>query len=191
MSSSWRRATLKDWWPERSTGVWRIPRAESLSVCCFRSTVGAHTLETQLVALQRGNRLPEELLGLLVARVHSANIDLLPLNGDIVGLEDLLDRLGNLETNTVTGDQSDGVLAAELGRLEDVGLDGSKGARGRRGTPQEGLQKGFDLATMVLSWARGRDARRLTWADRVELRASILRCSTAVGKRCWRKSGTD
>ena len=25
MSSSWRRATLKDWWPERSTGVWRMP----------------------------------------------------------------------------------------------------------------------------------------------------------------------
>ena len=25
MSSSWRKATLKDWWPERSTGVWRIP----------------------------------------------------------------------------------------------------------------------------------------------------------------------
>lgn len=25
MSSSWRRATLNDWWPDRSTGVNRIP----------------------------------------------------------------------------------------------------------------------------------------------------------------------
>lgn len=30
MSSSWRKATLKDWCPERSTGVWRIPLRPNL-----------------------------------------------------------------------------------------------------------------------------------------------------------------
>src|SRR2546423_7985879 len=30
MSSSWRRATLKDWWPDRSTGVCRMPFRPSL-----------------------------------------------------------------------------------------------------------------------------------------------------------------
>lgn len=60
------------------------------------------TLETQLVALERGNGLAEELLGVLVARLDTGHIDLLPLDGHIVGLEDLLDRLGHLGTNTIT-----------------------------------------------------------------------------------------
>ena len=60
------------------------------------------TLETELVALQRGDGLAEELLGVDVARVNTGYVDLLPLNGNIVRLEDLLDRLGNLRTNTVT-----------------------------------------------------------------------------------------
>lgn len=30
MSSSCRRATLKDWWPDLSIGVWRIPFSPSL-----------------------------------------------------------------------------------------------------------------------------------------------------------------
>ena len=63
------------------------------------------TLETQLVALQRGDRLAEELLGVLAARLHAGDIDLLPLNGNIVGLEDGLDRLRNLSTDTVTCDR--------------------------------------------------------------------------------------
>lgn len=39
---------------------------------------------------------------MLVAVLHAGNIDLLPLNGDVVGLEDLLDRLGDFGTNTIT-----------------------------------------------------------------------------------------
>lgn len=85
------------------------------------------TLETELVALQRGDGLAEELLGVDVARVNTRDIDLLPLNGNVVRLEDLLDRVGDLSTNTVTGDQGDGVLAAELGGLEDVLVDGGEG----------------------------------------------------------------
>jgi hypothetical protein len=60
------------------------------------------TLQTELVALERGNGLAEELLGVDVARLDTGNVDLLPLNGNVVCLEDLLDRLGNLSTDTVT-----------------------------------------------------------------------------------------
>ena len=59
-------------------------------------------LETELVALERGNGFAEELLGVLVARLDTGHVDLLPLNGHIVGLEDLLDRLGHFGTDAVT-----------------------------------------------------------------------------------------
>jgi hypothetical protein len=38
----------------------------------------------------------------LVAGVYTTDINLLPLNGYIVGLEDSLDRLRNFGTDTVT-----------------------------------------------------------------------------------------
>jgi hypothetical protein len=60
------------------------------------------TLQTELVALERGDGLAEELLGVDVASLDTGNVDLLPLNGNVVCLEDLLDRLGNLSTDTVT-----------------------------------------------------------------------------------------
>lgn len=60
------------------------------------------TLQTELVALEGSQGLAEELLGVLVTGVNTANIDLLPLNGDVVGLEDGLDRFGDLSTDTVT-----------------------------------------------------------------------------------------
>lgn len=82
------------------------------------------TLEAQLVALERRNALAEGLLGSQGALLDTGDLDLLPLDGHVVGLEDGLDRLGNLSTDTITGDQRHGVLAAELGGLEDVGLDG-------------------------------------------------------------------
>jgi hypothetical protein len=85
------------------------------------------TLETELVALERGDGLAEELLGVDVAGVDTRDIDLFPLNGNVVRLEDLLDGLRDLSTDTVTGDQGDGVLAAELGGLEDVLTDGGEG----------------------------------------------------------------
>jgi hypothetical protein len=85
------------------------------------------TLETELVALKRSDRLAESILSSAGA-LETRDLDLLPLNGDVVGLEDGLDGLGNLGTDTVTGDEGDGVLAAELGGLEDVGLDGGEGS---------------------------------------------------------------
>ncbi len=60
------------------------------------------TLETELVALERGDGFAEELLGVDVARVDTRYVNLLPLNGNVVRLEDLLDRLGDLSTDTVT-----------------------------------------------------------------------------------------
>lgn len=60
------------------------------------------TLETKLVALEGSDGLAEELLGVHVARVDTRDVDLLPLNGHVVRLEDLLDRLGHLSTDTVT-----------------------------------------------------------------------------------------
>jgi hypothetical protein len=98
------------------------------------------TLETELVALEGSNRLAEELLRVDAARLDTGDVDLLPLNRNIVRLEDLLDRLGDLSTDTVTcalfnitshwgrlsrrtRNQSNRVLAAELGGLEDVLVD--------------------------------------------------------------------
>lgn len=60
------------------------------------------TLETELVALERGDGLAEEVLGVHVACLDTGDVDLLPLDGHVVRLEDLLDRLGNLSTDTVT-----------------------------------------------------------------------------------------
>jgi hypothetical protein len=104
------------------------------------------TLETELVALERGNGFAEELLRVHVARLDTRDVDLLPLDGHVVGLEDGLDRLSDLGTDTVTcalfniyishkqrrlrrlsrrtRNQSNGVFAAELGGLEDVLADG-------------------------------------------------------------------
>lgn len=98
-------------------------------------------LEAELVALERLDRLAEGGLGAAGALVDAGHVDLLPLDGDVVGLEERLDRLGDLGTDTVTGDQRHRVLAAILGRLEDVGLDGSKraGELGLLGGRAEGL----------------------------------------------------
>lgn len=60
------------------------------------------TLEAKLVPSQGRDGLLEEVLRALVSGVDTADIDLLPLNGHIVGLEDGLHRLSNLSTDTVT-----------------------------------------------------------------------------------------
>ena len=39
---------------------------------------------------------------MLISRLDSGDVDLLPLNGDIIRLEYCLDGFGNLSTNTVT-----------------------------------------------------------------------------------------
>lgn len=74
-------------------------------------------LKTNLVALQGSNGLAEELLGVLVTGLNTGDINLLPLDWDIVGLEDGLDRLGDLSSNTVTWDEGNSVLRAVLGWL--------------------------------------------------------------------------
>lgn len=87
------------------------------------------TLEAELVALERGDAVAEGILGAASALdLETRDVDLLPLDGDVVGLEDGLDRLGHLGTDAVAGDEGDGVLAAELGGLEDVGLDRGEGS---------------------------------------------------------------
>ena len=93
-----------------------------------------NALQAQLVPLERSNGLAKGLLGTARgARVHTRDVDLLPVDWDIVGLEDGLDALGDLGTDTVTGDQGDCVLAAELCGLEDVRLDGGVGPGGSAG----------------------------------------------------------
>jgi hypothetical protein len=66
------------------------------------------TLESNLVPLQTLHCLLEELLS--TGRL-SRNIILLPLNGHLQGLENLLDRVGDLLSDTVSGDERDGVFA--------------------------------------------------------------------------------
>lgn len=92
-------------------------------------------LEAELVALEGLYRLAEGGLGAVAALLDARDLDLLPLDGDVVGLEEGLDRLGDFGADAITGDEGDCVFAAKLGGLEDVGLDGGHGS----GEPGEGL----------------------------------------------------
>ena len=76
-----------------------------------------NALKSNLVALQGSNRLAEELLSVLVAGLNTGDINLLPLDWNIVGLEDGLDRLGDLSSDTITWDEGNSVLRAVLGWL--------------------------------------------------------------------------
>lgn len=88
------------------------------------------TLQSKLVSLKRSDGLAEHLLGAARSTaVDTGGINLLPVDGHAIGLEDGLDALCYFGTDTIAGDEGDGVLAAELGGLEDVGFDGSEGAR--------------------------------------------------------------
>ena len=60
------------------------------------------TLETDPVAPQTLHSLLEENLAL---GGHAGDVVLLPLNGSVDILENLLDGVGDLVTNTVTGDE--------------------------------------------------------------------------------------
>ena len=80
---------------------------------------------------------------MLIASIHSAHVNLFPLDGNIIGLENSFDRFGNLGTDTITcnpckngqramlkqlsrlndchtWDERYSVLAPKLGRFEDV-----------------------------------------------------------------------
>lgn len=63
---------------------------------------GVLTLQSNFVSPQREDRLPEQILRALVSGLQTSDIHLLPLDRDIVLLKDLLDRVRNLRTNTVT-----------------------------------------------------------------------------------------
>lgn len=60
------------------------------------------TLKADLVPLQGGNALLEENIGILLSFLETGDIDLLELDGDVVGLEDGSDSVGGFDTNTVT-----------------------------------------------------------------------------------------
>lgn len=76
-------------------------------------------LETDLVALQGGDGFAEELLGVLCSGLEAGNINLLPLNGNVVGLEDGLHGLCDLGSDTITRDEGNCVFGAILGRLAE------------------------------------------------------------------------
>ena len=80
-------------------------------------TYGEGTLQGDVVAGDGLNGLVGDD-GLAVLQA-GGDIDGLPLDGDVGGGENVLDRLGDLGTDTVTLDQGDGVLAVvALGTLE-------------------------------------------------------------------------
>lgn len=78
---------------------------------------------------------------MLVAALDAGDIDLLPFDGYVVGLEDFTDNFRDFRANTITlkqldswvargvrevrraWDQGNSVFAAEFARSEDVGLD--------------------------------------------------------------------
>lgn len=61
------------------------------------------TLQPDLVALQRVDRLVEQRLGInACAAPQTRHVNLLKLDGHIVLFEDCLDRFGDLSANTVT-----------------------------------------------------------------------------------------
>ena len=62
------------------------------------------TLETDAVALQTVHGLSEEVLS---SGGHSGDIVLFPLNGSVDVFEDLLDRVGNFSSDTITWNQGD------------------------------------------------------------------------------------
>lgn len=71
------------------------------------------TLKTDLVASQGLDRLLE---GLVVSRGVARDIELLPVDRDVGSLEDGLNSRGSLLSDTVTGDQGNGVATSKLGR---------------------------------------------------------------------------
>jgi hypothetical protein len=69
----------------------------------------SHTFETYSVAFQGLHSFSEEGFTL---RGHAGNIVLLPLNGCIDVLENLLHRVCNFSTDAISGDQGDGIYSS-------------------------------------------------------------------------------
>lgn len=85
-----------------------VPRV----VACLLHGGEENTLESDLVALQGLHSLLESSL---VTASLARYVVLLPLDGDLEGLENLLDRVGDLVSDTITGDEGNSVLATKLG----------------------------------------------------------------------------
>ena len=110
-------------------------------------TYGERTLEGDVVARDGLDGLVGND-GLAVLVQAGGNIDGLPLDGDVCGLEDVLDRLGDLGTDTITLNQRDGVLAiVALGTLElGDSIVGSDGVRASERNSGELLLSGLTQA---------------------------------------------
>ena len=78
-----------------------------------------NSLETDLVTTQGLDRLLE---GQVIGRGVSRDVKLLPVNRHLGRLEDGLDGRGSLLTNTITGNQGDGVATSKL-RVGDLQND--------------------------------------------------------------------
>jgi hypothetical protein len=86
-------------------GVYRMPFRTGFSrILAAYRFLGKLTLETDSVAFQTLHGLFEETLA---SRGEAGDIVLFPFNRGIDMLEDLLDRIGNFCTDTITRDQSD------------------------------------------------------------------------------------
>ena len=116
MSSCWRMATFHEMWPDCEMGVKRIP-ANPREAVRHKTRIesigsGERTLKTDPGAPPTLHSLLEEVLAL---GGHAGDVVLLPLNGSVDILENLLDGVGDLVTNTVTGDEGDSVYTTILG----------------------------------------------------------------------------
>ena len=86
-------------------GVKRIPeRREDIQTQARNVRRATRTFETNPVAPQALQCGLEEVLAL---RGHAGDIVLLPLNGRVNVLEDLLDRVRNFLSDTISGDERD------------------------------------------------------------------------------------
>lgn len=85
------------------------------------------TLDGDLVSVNGSNGL---LVTVEMVLADTGDVDNLPVNGDGDGLEDGLDSVSNLVTDTITGDEGHGVLGSVLLRLEHGSGVGSEGSLG-------------------------------------------------------------
>ena len=65
------------------------------------SKLSYHTFETQLVTFQGSNRFPEQVFGMLISSIDPSDVDLFPLNGNIVRLENRFDGFRNLGADSI------------------------------------------------------------------------------------------
>ena len=94
-------ATFQEMCPDWEMGVKRMP-TKLLKEIRYDSKYARLTFQSNSVALERLHGLLEQGFA---SGGHPRNVVLLPLNGSVDILENLLDGVGDLVTNTVTGDE--------------------------------------------------------------------------------------